>query len=220
MSLSRRNICAIIYMPRTHRRKPTKDDAPPPTTPPPEELVEPEESEEAQPTIEETLDALLASATTAVQVELTEADNAVQKAHLVREKLIQLSESGDIPQKIGAIKKASTETLEKINRIYETKVASRSNKYAAEVIIGRYAALMKQMGIVRSKEKLEEDLRQDALLERDIVSMMEFLTPYIPYTGLLFGTITTAHHAYDHQTSPLEEPLPTPPPEPPSDIMR
>ena len=42
-------------------------------------------------------------------------------------------------------------------------------------------------------------MKKDKLLKRDIYSLVESITPYLPFLGILSGGITTARHVYNYK---------------------
>ena len=46
---------------------------------------------------------------------------------------------------------------------------------------------------------LSKELKKDELLKRDVCSLVERISPYIPFLEILSGGITTAKHIYGHK---------------------
>lgn len=53
---------------------------------------------------------------------------------------------------------------------------------------------------IESSEQLYSDLRKDELLKKDVYTVIETITPYLRFLGILSGGITTAKHVYNHKT--------------------
>ena len=53
---------------------------------------------------------------------------------------------------------------------------------------------------IESPDVLSKELQKDELLKRDVYSLVEKITPFIPFLGILSGGITTAKHVYDHKS--------------------
>ena len=62
---------------------------------------------------------------------------------------------------------------------------------------------------IGSVENLEDELKKDNLLRRDVSNLVSSLTPYIPHLGFLSGGITVGKHISSHminKTKPPETP--------------
>ena len=116
-----------------------------------------------------------------------------------REELLRLSEDGEIPQSVANLKKASGRVVLKIYEEYEMKQAEKAN--ALTDLLGGLEA-------IESSEALEKELSKDKLLRRDVKFLVEKVTPYLPYLGLLSGGITVGKHVkkkYNNQEEKKEE---------------
>ena len=53
------------------------------------------------------------------------------------------------------------------------------------------------MDLVRDKVKLEQDLGGNELLKKDLQKIVGYVTPYIPFVGLISGGVTVVEHMVD-----------------------
>ena len=103
-----------------------------------------------------------------------------------REELIRLSEDSEIIQSVQNFKKASDKVILKIHAEYEVKQAEKSNVFLADLMGG--------LDAIESSEELEKELTNDKLLKRDVKSVVEKISPYLPYLGILSGRVTVGKH--------------------------
>ena len=111
-----------------------------------------------------------------------------------REELIRLSEDGEISQSVQNLKKASDKVILKIHAEYEVKQAEKANAFLTDLLISKFADLLGGLEAIESSEELEKELIKDKLLKRDVKSVVEKLSPYLPYLGILSGGVTVGKH--------------------------
>ena len=111
-----------------------------------------------------------------------------------REELIKLSEDGEISQSVQNLKKSSDKVILKIYAEYEVKQAEKANAFLTDLLISKFADLLGGLEAIESSEELEKELEKDKLLKRDLKSVVEKLSPYLPYLGILSGGVTVGKH--------------------------
>ena len=116
-----------------------------------------------------------------------------------REELIRLSEDGEIRQSVQNLKKASDKIILKIYSEYEIKQSEKANAFLTDLLISKFADLLGGLEAIESSEELEKELVKDKLLKRDVKNVVEKLSPYIPYLGILSGGITVGKHVVKKQ---------------------
>ena len=52
---------------------------------------------------------------------------------------------------------------------------------------------------------MEDELKSDDLLRRDVTNIVSLFTPYIPYLGILSGSITVGKHVSSHMMNKIEK---------------
>ena len=122
-----------------------------------------------------------------------------------RETLIRLAEDGEIDKSVAHIKKASKKVIDKLYEEYERKRMRRANEFITEHLITKFAETLGGLDAIELPGELSEELRKDELLRRDVYSVVEKLSPYIPFIGILSGGITTAKHIYNHSDTPKSQ---------------
>ena len=85
-----------------------------------------------------------------------------------RDELSRLVAEGKIKHTTKYIKKASDETLEKINNEYQRKQLDETNEKIADTLIKQFSELMKSLELVDSDDSLEKDLEGNELFKRDV----------------------------------------------------
>ena len=174
-------------MPRRKNTKPETID----------ELLE--EMETAETIVEEEIKN---SSSEKPEKEEPEPDNTEKK----RDEILKLAENGDLDKSVAYIKKASSQKV--INKLYieyERKRMENANDFLTDLLISKFANALGGFDAIESPDVLSKELQRDELLKRDVYSLVEKITPFIPFLGILSGGITTAKHVYDHKSKKQEE---------------
>ena len=116
-----------------------------------------------------------------------------------RDALLKLSEDGDLDKSVAYIKKASHKVINKLYIEYERKRMQRANEFITDLLISKFANTLGGLDATESLEELTNELKKDKLLKRDVYSLVEKISPFIPFLGFLSGGIITAKHVYDHK---------------------
>ena len=125
----------------------------------------------------------------------------------LRESLLKLADAGEIKYTTKYIKKASEKTLENINKDYERQQLENTNNQLADVIITKFSELMEALDAVKDSEGMKKELEENDLLRKDIKNLISYVTPYIPFIGLLSGGITIGKHVISSKvTQPSDVP--------------
>ena len=132
-------------------------------------------------------------------------NNVNEDVEKKRAELIKLSEDEEIEQSVKVIRKASEKTINKIYAEYEAKQADKANSFLADMIISKFSDLLGGLDAIESSEELDKELRTDKLLRRDVKSIVERFTPFLPFLGILSGGITVGKHVFKHRTGGDEE---------------
>ena len=103
------------------------------------------------------------------------------------------------------MEKASDETLEKIYKNYLAKQLDETNDHVADTLIRQLSELMTHLELVNvdDKESLKKDLGDSDLFKRDVKNVISYITPYIPFVGLVCGGICLTKYVMRKKT---EEP--------------
>ena len=117
----------------------------------------------------------------------------------VRLILIQLAEAGEIPRNVKCIEKANNKVVRKIYAKYQMKEQDKNNAVLTDVLITKFSELMGMLNTVPSGELLAAELREDKLLQRDIKKVVEFISPFIPFIGVITGGATLGKHVMQQQ---------------------
>ena len=128
--------------------------------------------------------------------EVEDAANDVNK----RDELLKLSESGELDKSVSYIKKASQKVIDRLYEDYERRRMQRANEFLTDQLISRFSSILGGLDAIESPESLSDELRKGELLKRDVYNLVESLTPYLPFIGILSGGVTTAKHIYDHKS--------------------
>ena len=117
----------------------------------------------------------------------------------VRLILIQLAEAGEIPQSVKCIEKSNNKVIKKIYAKYQMMEQDKNNAILSDVLITKFSELMGLLNTVPSGELLAAELREDKLLQRDIKKVVGFISPFIPFIGVITGGATLGKHVMQQQ---------------------
>ena len=121
-----------------------------------------------------------------------------------RDELIQLSTEGKIKYKKNFLQEADEETIEKICTEYAAQQLDEANGPLADILVSKFSELMEQLELVKSKCELEKDLTKNELLKRDIKKIVGYITPFVPFIGIISGGITVGGHVISKKTEGSE----------------
>ena len=129
-------------------------------------------------------------------------EQALTKADILkkREELIRLCEDGEISHSVQNLKKANDKVILKIYVEYEVRQAEKAKVFLTDLLISKFADLLGELDAIESSEELEKELVNDKLLKKDVKSLVEKLTPFLPYLGILSGGVTVGKHVVKHKT--------------------
>ena len=117
-----------------------------------------------------------------------------------RNVLLKLAEDGDLDKSMAYIRKPSHKAINKLYTNYERKRMQKANEFLTDLLINRFSNTLGGLDAIESFEELIKELKKDKLLKRDVHSLVERISPYIPFLGFLSGGITTAKHIYGHNS--------------------
>ena len=72
----------------------------------------------------------------------------------------------------------------------------KNNSILTDVLITKFSELMGMLNTVSSGELLAAELRSDELLKRYIKKVVGFISPFIPFVGVITGGATTGEACY------------------------
>ena len=124
-----------------------------------------------------------------------------------REEVLRLVNEGKIKHTSKYVEKATDETLEKIYKNYLAKQLDETNEHVADTLIRQISELMTQLDLVdvNDKESLKKDLGDSDLFKRDVKNVLGYVTPYIPFVGLICGGICITKYVVRKKTEKPKE---------------
>ena len=122
-----------------------------------------------------------------------------------RIELFLLSEDEEIPQSVAQLKKASGKQVMKIYAEYERQQTEKANAFLTDLLMSKFSDLLGGLEAIESSDELEKDLSKDKLLRRDVKFLVEKVTPFLPYLGILSGGITVGKHVVKKKYQGKEE---------------
>ena len=123
-----------------------------------------------------------------------------------RMKMIQLSEAGEVSQSVGYIKKASDIVICKLYANYVYREQEKTNAVLAETLIVKFADLMEMLDQVSSAKELATELKEDKLLQGNVKAAINFISPFIPFIGIVTGGATVGKHVMRKQAEQQSRP--------------
>ena len=115
-----------------------------------------------------------------------------------REEVLRLVNEGKIKHTTKYVEKATDETLEKIYRNYLTKQLDETNEHVADTLIRQISELITQLDFVDVNDT--ESLGDSDLFKRDVKNVLSYVTPYIPFVGLICGGICITKYVIRKKT--------------------
>ena len=127
-----------------------------------------------------------------------------EKVDQKRMKMIQLSETGEVSQSVGYIKKASDLVICKLYANYVYREQEKTNAVLAETLIVKFADLMEMLDQVSSAKDLATELKEDKLLQGNVKAAINFIAPFVPFIGIVTGGATVGKHVMRKQAESAE----------------
>ena len=122
-----------------------------------------------------------------------------------RDELLKLAEDGDLDKSVAYIEKASQKVINKLYTEYERKRMQKANEFLIDLLVSKFSNTLGGLDAIEFPEELTKDLKKDELLKRDVYTLVEKISPFIPFLGFLSGGITTTKHVYDHKNKQQDE---------------
>ena len=124
-----------------------------------------------------------------------------------REEVLRLVNEGKIKHTTKYVEKQSDETLGKIYKNYLAKQLDETNEHVADTLIRQISELMTQLDLVdvNDKESLKKDLGDSELFKRDVKNVLSYVTPYIPYVGLICCGICITKYVIRRKQEPKKQ---------------
>ena len=124
----------------------------------------------------------------------TETASEASEADHTRMRMIQLAEAGEISQSVKYIKKASDKVISKLHVEYLMIEQDKNNTILSDVLITKFSELMGMLQTVPSGDLLAAELKENKLLQGNIKTAVSFISPFIPFVGLVTGGATLGKH--------------------------
>ena len=59
----------------------------------------------------------------------------------------------------------------------------KANEFLTNLLISKFASTLGGLDAIEQPEELSDELKKDELLKRDVYSVVESISPYIPFLG-------------------------------------
>ena len=111
-----------------------------------------------------------------------------------RDELIQLATEKKTKYRKKFLKEADDETIEKICAEYAAQQLDEVNEQLVDILIEKFSELLTKLEMVKKDCNLEDDLTKNKILKKDLKTIAGYVTPYVPFVGLISGGITVGGH--------------------------
>ena len=111
-----------------------------------------------------------------------------------RDELIQLATEKKIKYRKKFLKEADDETIEKICAEYAAQQLDEVKEQLVDILIEKFSDLLTKLEMVKKDCNLEDDLTKNKILKKDLKTIAGYVTPYVPFVGLISGGITVGGH--------------------------
>ena len=122
-----------------------------------------------------------------------------------RAEIIRAIEDDEFKCSLPRARKASAKVIGDLYSDLQKLRSDRANMVLTDLLISRVSDLLGGLEAIESSEELEKELSKDEMLRRDVCSLIQYVSPYIPYLGLVTGGGTVFKHIYKKQTSTVVE---------------
>ena len=111
-----------------------------------------------------------------------------------REEVLRLVAERNIRHTAKYVEKSPGKKVEQIYRDYIAKNLEETNDHITNALIRQLSELMTTLKLVQDGADLEKDLENNELFKRDVRNILSYVTPYIPFVGLVCGGICLGRH--------------------------
>ena len=102
-----------------------------------------------------------------------------------REEVLRLVAEGKIRHTVKYVEKSPDEKVERIYRDYFAKNLEETSDHITNTLIKQLSGLMATLELVEDGANLEKNLENNELFKRDVKNILSYVTPYIPFVGLV-----------------------------------
>ena len=81
----------------------------------------------------------------------------------------------------------------------------KTNEFLTDLLISKFNMILGGLDAIYSVENMEDELKKDELLRRDVNNLVSSLTPYIPYLGFVIGGITVGKRISSHMLNKTDK---------------
>ena len=111
-----------------------------------------------------------------------------------RDDLLEGSRNGTVEKSEEYIRRAKKKVIEKMYAEEEAKRRRRADEFLTDFAISKLADLLGGLNAVEAPEELSDELKRDDLLRRDVMGLVRWVSPLVPFWGILSGGITVTKH--------------------------
>ena len=104
-----------------------------------------------------------------------------------RTELLRLSGGGDVVQLVNYPKKASAKIIDKVYAEYKPNRLEKANQFLTDLVISNFSHILGELDAIESSKALNDELRNDRLLKKDVDAIVRQLAPFIPALYILSG---------------------------------
>lgn len=112
--------------------------------------------------------------------------------------LLKLAADKEIPYSASQLTKMSMDRLEEVYTEYKEKELDSVNEAIADMLIIKFEELMKAGSLVSQDSRLARKLQDRKMFTRDVKYFVSYVTPFLPFVGLLEGGLVIASEMFDN----------------------
>lgn len=112
--------------------------------------------------------------------------------------LLRLASDKEISYSQAQIKKMSEERLFEVYREYQAKELDSVNEVFTDMAIIKLEELLKSLSWISEKSNLAMKLQDRKVFKKDVKCIISYITPVLPFIGLMEGAIVIASEVIDN----------------------
>lgn len=123
-----------------------------------------------------------------------------EEVNQLRADLLRLAADKDIPYTKAQIRKMSVNRLEEVYTEYKQAELDSVNETISDILVIKFEELLKSCSMIRQDSCLAKKLQDKKVFRRDLKNIVSYITPILPFIGLIEGGLVVASEVVDSYT--------------------
>lgn len=122
----------------------------------------------------------------------------MEQEDILRDHLIKLSNESKINIPTAKIRKMKLQQLQDLYDDYKAKELDELNEMFTDVLIIKLEDLLKYTQLIHTNSHLAKKLQDKKLFRADVKTFVSYITPILPFAGLLEGAVVIGNEVLDN----------------------